>query len=55
MKRKDFVGNVTPLLNANVENSIGLLQRMGLLKRTLPCMHCNCSMTWCIYNKMNEK
>jgi hypothetical protein len=28
---------------------------MELLKRTLLCTHCNCSITWYIYNKTKEK
>jgi hypothetical protein len=55
MERKYFIENIAPLLNANAENSIGVLQRIRLLKRTFLCMHCNCSMLWCVYNKIKDK
>jgi hypothetical protein len=55
MERKYLIENIEPLLNANVEKSNGFVQRMGLFKINLPCTHCNCSMTWCIYNKIKDK
>jgi hypothetical protein len=38
MERKYLIENIAPLLNADVENSVGLLERMGLLKRILLCI-----------------
>jgi hypothetical protein len=52
-KGNNFVENMASVLNANGENSF--LQRMGLLKRTVLYTPCNCSMTWCIYNKIKDK